>query len=262
MWSRRIAESRRSLAPVTRSPATSTTPASGPVEPAEHVQQRRLPRARAAQDRDDLAARDLELRAVEHAPRRPGPRRTSAPARVPGPPPSRLTVRTSASRHCDQAGIGRRVARQQRHDPIHPPHGERDDPRRLPDRRRGRPGRHGRGLPRHAARPRPPGGAEGDRVRAGRQRRLPQPLQVGVAARGVDRPPQRGPGLRGRRGRRRALPRHALRRGHRPALARRRRRAAGWSPSARCASSGRSAPRSTPPTAAASCTATSSRRTC
>ena len=46
-------------------------PGVGAVEPAEQVQQRRLARARAPEHRDDLAGGHLEVRAVEHAPRRP-----------------------------------------------------------------------------------------------------------------------------------------------------------------------------------------------
>ena len=52
-------------------PADLDRPAVRAIEPAEQVQQRRLARARAPEHRDDLARGDLEIRAVEHAPRRP-----------------------------------------------------------------------------------------------------------------------------------------------------------------------------------------------
>ena len=66
--------------PVTRSPPTSMRPASGAVEPAEQVQQRRLARPRAAEHRDELAGCDLEVGAVQHAPRaRPSPNVLTSP---------------------------------------------------------------------------------------------------------------------------------------------------------------------------------------
>ena len=80
--------------------------------------------------------------------------------------------------------------------------------------------------------------------------------------RGLDRPPERDPGLRGRRGRRRcstsrcATSRAPTSRDLLDARAR------GSRPSARCGSSARSPPRSTPRTRAGSCTATSSPPTC
>ncbi len=65
------------------------------VEAAEQVQQRRLARTRAAEHRDDLAGGDLEIRAVQDAPRRPA--RTEGlhqPVRADGR--HYLTVRTAA----------------------------------------------------------------------------------------------------------------------------------------------------------------------
>ena len=104
------------------------------------------------------------------------------------------------------------------------------------------------------------GGAQADRAGAGRRPGLPGPLRARVRAGGVDRAPQRDPGLRGRRRRGPAVHRHALGRGHRPALDDRQRgpaRAqAAWS-----RSSPRWARRSTPRTATGWCTATSSPRT-
>ena len=44
-------------------------PASGAVEPAEHVQQRRLAAARAAEHGHHLAGLDVQVGAVEHPPR-------------------------------------------------------------------------------------------------------------------------------------------------------------------------------------------------
>ena len=76
----------------------------------------------------------------------------------------------------------------------------------------------------------------------------------------VARPPEHRAALRGRRGRRAAVHQHALRRGHGPARRCSRARAAS-SPTARSRSPRRSRARSTPPTPAASCTATSSRPT-
>ena len=105
-----------------------------------------------------------------------------------------------------------------------------------------------------------PGRAQADRARARRRRRLPRALPARVADGGGDRSPERDPGLRGGRGGRAALPRDALGRGHRPAPAAARRRAA-RARRARRRSSTRSRARSTPRTPPGSCTATSSRPT-
>ena len=88
--------------------------------------------------------------------------------------------------------------------------------RRLPDRRSGRPRRHGRRLPGDRPVARASGRAQADRARTGRERALPRALPAGAAAGGFARPPQRHPDLRGGRARRAAVSRHALRRGQRP----------------------------------------------
>ena len=69
MWRRRSAESARSPTPVTALAGDLDAPRLGPVEPAEHVQQRRLARAGAPEHRDDLAGLDVEIGPVEHPPR-------------------------------------------------------------------------------------------------------------------------------------------------------------------------------------------------
>ena len=65
--SRRSRVSSRSSSPSKRRPASAISPRGRRLERAEQVQQRALPRARGAHDRDHLAARDLERDAVEGA---------------------------------------------------------------------------------------------------------------------------------------------------------------------------------------------------
>ena len=80
----------------------------GPVEAAEHVQQRRLPGPRAPQHGDDLPGRDVEVGAVEHAPRRPAlAERLHEPARADHRHRLHAYVRTRA---LSRGGRRRRVA--------------------------------------------------------------------------------------------------------------------------------------------------------
>ena len=128
------------------------------------------------------------------------------------------------------------------------------------DRRADRAGRDGRRLPGDPPGPGTAGGAEGDRPRAGRARRLPRALPARVAARRPPRPPGGGADLRLARGRRRAGRGDAAGRWRRPAQADRPRGAAAAGAGDRPARA-RSPKRSTPPTPPASSTATSSRTT-
>ena len=64
----------------------------------------------------------------------------------------------------------------------------------------------------------PAGRAQGDRAELASDPDFRAPLRARVAPVGFDRAPQRDPGLRGGRVRRPAVHRHALGRGHRPAL--------------------------------------------
>ena len=133
--------------------------------------------------------------------------------------------------------------------------------RRLPHRGGRRPRRHGHRVPRDAALARPAGRRQADRPGPRHRPRLPRALRARVARGRGDRPPERDPGLRGGRGGGPPLPRDALRERDRPAGAARARAPAGARPR-RERSRSRSAPRWTPRTPPASCTATSSRPTC
>ena len=134
--------------------------------------------------------------------------------------------------------------------------------RRPSDPGRRGPRRHGRRLPRAAARPRPAGRAEAHRPAAGRGRRLPRALRARVARRRLDRPPQRHPDLlRGREhdGALYIAMRYVEGEDLRTLV--RARGAAGARRAAACIVAQVGAAPSTPPTRAGSSTATSSRPT-
>jgi hypothetical protein len=84
-----------------------------PVESAEHVQQRRLAGARAAEDRDDLTRLDREVGAVEHAPRGPTlPEGADQPARC----DDRHLLHGKAYARAARPGVGQRLSSSSEHE--------------------------------------------------------------------------------------------------------------------------------------------------
>ena len=142
----------------------------------------------------------------------------AGPARAHGRPPRRSRP---ASRHPPEPA--HRSLPPARPASVGSPHGRGTGARRRlrgpSDRGRGRPGRDGRRLPRHAPGARPRRRPEGDLAGARSGRALPAPLYGRVADRGLDPPSQRRRDSSRGRGRRAAVRDHGPDRGRRPARA-------------------------------------------